>query len=163
MDSEILKRFEKKFTKTQGCWNWEASGHPKGYGQFWVNGKYERANRAAYRLYKGEIPEGLIVCHSCDNPKCVNPRHLWVGTNSDNQRDRVRKGRHREANKTHCPSGHEYTEKNTKVAKNGWRQCRECNRKRQREYIKKTKGNGVALPPFPDRFSQADEPMRHTG
>jgi hypothetical protein len=75
------------------CWPWRRSVTPKGYGQAYLDGGQKRAHRVAYRLRHGFIPPGLHVCHSCDNPRCCNPAHLWVGTNADNMRDKARKGR----------------------------------------------------------------------
>lgn len=76
-----------------GCHYWTARCFDNGYGQFKVNYKNLKAHRASYMFYKGEIPSGMIVCHSCDNPKCVNPDHLFLGTNKDNYNDMVKKGR----------------------------------------------------------------------
>jgi len=75
-----------------GCWEWNGK-LLAGYGVFRWNSKQQKAHRASYEQYKGAIPDGYFVCHSCDNPKCVNPDHLWVGTQSDNIKDAVRKGR----------------------------------------------------------------------
>lgn len=75
------------------CWIWKA-GKQKGYGRFVINGKTYRSNRIAYSLIKGPIGKGLCVCHKCDNPCCVNPDHLWLGTSRDNTRDMIRKRRH---------------------------------------------------------------------
>lgn len=75
-----------------GCWEW-IGGKGKGYGAQWFSGKLWLAHRLMYVFSKGEIPEGMMVCHSCDNPGCVNPSHLWIGTNSDNQKDASQKGR----------------------------------------------------------------------
>lgn len=76
------------------CWEWQSYKSKEGYGKFGAMGE-TLAHRVSYRLHKGEIPEGMFVCHSCDNPSCVNPDHLWLGTNSDNQIDCVKKGRAR--------------------------------------------------------------------
>jgi len=81
-----------KDSKT-GCWEWTAVKNERGYGVFMLKGKTKLAHRVAYEIYKGEIPEGIRVCHSCDNPSCQNPDHLWLGNQSDNLKDCVRKNR----------------------------------------------------------------------
>lgn len=76
-----------------GCWEWQRNLSPKGYGRLDVNGKTIGAHRMAYTLTHGCVPDGKIICHSCDNRRCCNPDHLWAGTWSDNIRDMDAKGR----------------------------------------------------------------------
>lgn len=77
------------------CWPWNAGVGSWGYGGFWINGTTIHASRAAYILLVGPVPDDKVVCHSCDNPICCNPSHLWVGTQQDNLEDCRRKGRAR--------------------------------------------------------------------
>lgn len=91
----IYERFCAKFIKSEnGCWEWIAYINKDGYGRFAPSsGKPERAHRVAYQLFVGPIPKGLCICHRCDNRHCVNPSHLFLGTNNDNVRDKMSKGR----------------------------------------------------------------------
>jgi hypothetical protein len=88
---KILQR--KLIDNLTGCWNWTGSKDGKGYGMVMRNGRTWRVHRVVYVHYFGDIPEGNLVCHKCDNPSCFNPDHLFTGTILDNNRDREEKGR----------------------------------------------------------------------
>lgn len=84
-----------EFGAPSGCWLWSGGIIPDGYGTVYVDKKTKYAHRVAYETAKGPIPTGLYVLHKCDTPACVNPDHLRVGTQSDNMRDSIERGRHR--------------------------------------------------------------------
>lgn len=118
-----------------GCWDWQGWLHPKGYGYMSYRCVQWRAHRLAYFLFKGPIPDGIVVCHTCDNRKCVNPLHLFLGTIDTNNKDMAAKGRCKYSAKAwpRCKHGHEFTPENTAITKDGFRQCKTCARLRQRE------------------------------
>lgn len=101
-DLSVIERFETKFIPepNSGCWIWIAAADKRGYGRFRIGSLTDGsrrtaiATRVAWVIYKGELPQNLDVCHRCDNPPCVNPEHLFLGTCLDNMRDCVSKGRH---------------------------------------------------------------------
>ena len=88
-------RFWAKVRRGEGCWEWSAGRSSEGYGSVRHGGVMVKAHRLAYELTHGKIPTGMVVCHTCDNPPCCNPSHLFVGTVAENNRDRARKGRSR--------------------------------------------------------------------
>lgn len=93
---EEWSRFKIYTIAKSGCWLWPKrtikTGKGSGYGRLNLLGE-RLAHRVSYTLYKGEIPEGILVCHSCDTPLCINPAHLFLGTNTDNMQDAKNKGR----------------------------------------------------------------------
>ena len=91
---DIKTRFWEKVDRSaDGCWQWTGSKDQDGYGRFQTDGKRTTTSRVAWMLTNGSIPDGMFVCHHCDNPSCVRPDHLFVGTQRDNVRDCIRKGR----------------------------------------------------------------------
>lgn len=115
---------------------WGGKANSGGYGFLRVSGQPRQAHRHVWEECFGPIPEGMYVCHHCDNPPCVNPEHLFLGTQSDNMRDREAKGRANRAasRKTHCPQGHPYDGENTyrPPGNPNHRMCRICVRERHR-------------------------------
>lgn len=87
------QRFELQMQRSGGCWEWVGPKNGRGYGQFYFEGRLTRAHRTSYRMHIGPIPDGMVVCHRCDNPSCVNPAHLFIGSQKDNVVDCVKKGR----------------------------------------------------------------------
>ena len=87
------QRFWLKVNKTDYCWEWVAGKIKSGYGEYWSGEKMVYAHRFSWEISNGKIPEGLCVLHKCDNPSCVRPSHLFLGTNLDNSKDAVLKNR----------------------------------------------------------------------
>lgn len=89
----VSERFWERTWVTSGCWSWLGERNEDGYGKLSVGLKKKFAHRVSWEIHKGPIPPGLCVCHGCDNPSCVNPDHLYVGTHKQNMEDKARKGR----------------------------------------------------------------------
>ena len=98
IDSKLKHRFWSKVdisNNIDDCWEWRASFGFRDYGKIRIGPTYVAAHRVAYYITNGAFNESLNVCHSCDNPKCCNPNHLFLGTQSDNNFDKIQKGRHK--------------------------------------------------------------------
>lgn len=108
-----------------GCWIWLGSVGAGRYGRIMVRGKRKQAHRVAYEAFKGLIPKGLCACHRCDVSLCVNPDHLFLGTQADNVRDCLAKGRHRNHapasvwSNVFCAGLHRKKPWRTRIKKNG--------------------------------------------
>jgi hypothetical protein len=141
MNERTLARFFSKVNKNGPvpakrpdlgpCWLWKPVTASGGYGQFTANGKTRLAHRAAYELLVGPIPQGLTIDHLCSVRHCVNPAHLEAVTLAENiRRARVwENGAAHQRNKTHCPYGHPYSGDNLRIASDGKRACRECDKR----------------------------------
>ena len=93
-----LHRFHKGYLESYGgCWRWIRARDTGGYGRIRVGNGYMGAHRFSWEIHRGPIPEGMLVCHKCDVPCCVNPEHLFIGTTFDNSVDKMRKGRYASA------------------------------------------------------------------
>ena len=130
-------RFFEKVEKSGECWLWVGALNSRGYGSFGFEGRRLGAHRFSYELHKGEIPEGMFVCHSCDVRNCVNPDHLWLGDNADNMKDMYQKERRVHVRSETCKRGHVYKEVGFSVrnAKGVERiTCLGCKRMREAKY-----------------------------
>lgn len=133
IEVRFWRRVQKR--EPQDCWHWTGVTNNTGYGQIGRggrNGGMALAHRVAYAIANGGVPADLCVLHTCDNPICVNPAHLRLGTHDENMKDMAAKGRSHYRAKDHCPKGHPYTE----MGPEG-RRCRTCMREAWRKYVAK--------------------------
>lgn len=131
----LAVRFWRKVEQTDGCWLWRGGRGNGRYGLVRVGPfddglprRQRLAHRVAYELEHGSIPDGAVICHTCDTPRCVNPAHLVAATQSANVKDAYRKGRAAspQSGMDRCRRGHEFNAENTYVTRSGSRQCRAC-------------------------------------
>jgi hypothetical protein len=138
-----LQRISENYRITaSGCWEWTGPLSEWGYGQIAYNGTVYLLHRFAASLWLGiDLDSDVLVLHSCDNPPCFNPAHLYPGTDADNSRDCTDKGRQFHQRKTHCANGHPYSPENTSIkisiGKTGVgreRRCKTCHRLQAQKY-----------------------------
>lgn len=151
---ELLKGYHRILSRTEnvgtdGCWTWTgAKLRTSDHGQCRVAGRAWLVHRLVFTVVNGPIPDGMVVMHKCDNPPCVNPDHLRLGTQLDNIADCKSKGRARNAHsrKTSCPKGHPYGGANLITRRNGTRACRACqNERRARQHARETPEQRAAI------------------
>lgn len=143
---DVARRFHQKVNSSGGhdaCWPWLGTTDGRGRGLFWLEGRHQRAPRVAWSLHHGlPFPSEKLACHTCDNPICVNPAHIFVGSMSENITDAVNKGRHKanaehsgwQKHKTHCKRGHPLDGDNLYTNSHGGRGCRICQRAHDAKY-----------------------------
>jgi len=138
-----LPRFWTFVEKTATCWNWTGN-RDKGYGKFWWSGRSITASRFAYERFIGAIPAGMGVLHRCDNPACVRPDHLFVGTTADNTRDAIEKGRFDRFHLKHARKAQGSENNRTKLTEAQVREIRAQYRKGRAPYAEATSLRGLA-------------------
>ena len=132
-----------------GCVMWTGKLNNNGYGLVSVKGKWRLSHRVIYSLRNGPIPAGKVIMHKCDTPACCNTDHLKIGVQKDNVRDAIKKRRMTHIGRLHrgkpeCLRGHPFSKENT-VFYRGGRICRECRRKRMREWARKSRAKNKIL------------------
>lgn len=136
-----------------GCWLWKGQINSAGYGVLWMGKEHKPvfvgAHRYSYEHFVGPIPDGMFVCHSCDNPPCMNPAHLWLGTAAENVQDKMDKGRQYRAasipSKPFCKNGHNY-ERDGYFLYGRTVICRLCHNARRAKWRGRRKAAGLSAP-----------------
>lgn len=145
----IMERIWSKtdIKSTDECWIWKGSHGDRGYGQVWYKNDMWMVTRVIYEELREPIPPRFYIMHSCDNPPCVNPKHLSAGSPSDNRIDCEKKGRSKNQNKgkTKCYKGHLFTPENTYQLEGGWRACKTCVSERSKINYKRSREKCHAL------------------
>ena len=160
-DTRLLARYWSKVEEGEtpdDCWIWTGARSSHGYGQLRVDGKALLAHRIIAEVAFGDSG-GLFCLHSCDNPPCVNPKHLRWGTAKDNMMDRKERGRENYPplrGRTHCPRNHEYTETNSYITKSGTQACRECYRAHWRAWNERRKATDYKPDRVPRHGTQTE-------
>lgn len=140
VNEKIINKFLDRISPepNSGCWLWTTAFNYNGYGRFCVhNYKQVKAHRFSYVLFKGPIPDGLVIDHLCMVKACVNPNHLEAVTRFENNRREVLAHGHYNSKKTHCINGHPYTPENTLKQSRGGRACKICMTAYRKEWQKK--------------------------
>ena len=114
----MISKFKSLIKKTKTCWLWLGYTSKSGYGRFSIKGNQFYAHRIAYEIFIDKIPTGFQVCHKCDIPNCVNPEHLFLGTQRDNMEDMKTKGRSTKGRKPWCFGKHHSEETRRKMSEN---------------------------------------------
>ena len=137
MDERFWRHVDK--SAPNGCWEWVGNVDRGGYGIICRPRRQgtTTAHRYSAALHFGMFDRRLFVCHHCDNRRCVNPEHLYLGDQLTNTQDMLDRGRAAFQRQTHCKNGHPFDETNTRIDSKGWRACRQCKLLGQRRYMER--------------------------